>query len=197
MFHLAVPLLYPPGYLLPITCLHLVVRQSFREGFYCYTRVADEREPRVFGGVEVRDVDVHEPDIRVLKCRLRGGREIRVAGADADHEVRFLCGAVGAARSRDPYSAQTRRVVVGQRSLARLRLGDGDTGALHELPQGVGSLGVDHAAPGDYQRAAGTPDERGGLFQGLVVGARAPYGPYAAFEEFLREVVGLSLNVLG
>jgi hypothetical protein len=67
LLHLAVPVPYRTGDLLPVACLHLVAGKCFGEGFERCPSVTDKREPRVFGGVEVRDVDVHETYPRVLE----------------------------------------------------------------------------------------------------------------------------------
>ena len=50
-------------------------------------RVTDERDRGVLEGVELADVDVDEPDARVLEGGLRRRREVREPGADADHEI--------------------------------------------------------------------------------------------------------------
>ena len=50
-------------------------------------RITDQREPRMLLRVELRDVHVDEAHLLVLERRLRRGREVRPARADADHEV--------------------------------------------------------------------------------------------------------------
>ena len=69
-----------------------------------------------------------------------------------------------------PIAPTRLRVVVGQRALAGLRLGDGDPGRLGELAQRVGRLGVDRAAAGDDQRLARAAQQRRGLGQHVRLG---------------------------
>src|SRR5215213_6509376 len=109
-----------------------VPSQGFGEGFERRPGVPQEAQAHVLGGVEIRDVDVYEAYLRVLEGCLRGGGEVRPAGANPDHYVGLPGSTVGGQRSRRPDGAESAGVVVGHRALAGLRLADRDAGLLGE-----------------------------------------------------------------
>ena len=87
--------------------------------------------PGVLERVDGRDVEVDEA--RVLgEQRARGGREVAPARADAEDHVGLARDRVGGGRAGGADRAERLRVVVGQRALAGLRLGDRDAGRLGE-----------------------------------------------------------------
>ena len=52
-----------------------------------HARIAEQRQPALLRRVERGDVDVDEAHARVLERRVRRGREVAPARADADHQV--------------------------------------------------------------------------------------------------------------
>ena len=88
--------------------------------------VGDERQPGVLEGVDGRDVEVDEADVGSAEGAARRGREVAPARADAEHDVGLAGERVGGGRAGGADRAERLRVVVGQRALAGLRLGDGD-----------------------------------------------------------------------
>ena len=120
--------------------------------------IGDERDSRTLVGVEFGHVDVDKVHIRVFKERHRGGGEIGVARADADHQVGFAGQAVGGQVSRRSHGAHALRVVVRQGALAGLCFCYRDAGLLGEKRQGLGGLTVNYPAPGNDQRAAAGAD---------------------------------------
>ncbi len=159
-------------------------------------RVAHQRQRGVLARIDLGDVDRDEPDPLVLERGLRGGREVAQPRADDDHEVgvaREEIGRTGAGRAD---AAERQWMRIGQRSLARLRLADGDAGRVDESAQRVGGVAVEHAAAGDDERPRAGADRRRGLLQSIAIGARARDRPDARLEQRRRVVVGLGLHVL-
>ena len=117
-----VPLAVEPRDLLAVTTGHRPAGEQLRETLERRARVADERSAVVLDGIEVGDVDVDEPHLRVAECRLRRGREVGPASADAEDEVGLGGEAVGCERSGHPDRAERGGMVIRQRSLARLGL---------------------------------------------------------------------------
>ena len=87
-------------------------------------------------------------------------------------------------------------MVVGQRALAGLGLGDGDPGRLRERAERRRSLRVAHPAAGDDQRALGGADQVGRPPHERLVGERARDDPVPLGEELLRELPRFGLHVL-
>ena len=76
--------------------------------------------------VHLEDVDVDEPDVRILERRLRRGGEVGVASADTDDHVGGLGHLVGALGSGDARSAEAERVLIS--SACPCRTGSSATG---------------------------------------------------------------------
>jgi len=122
--------------------------------------------------------------------------KVRPTGADPDDEVRVARDAVRGERPGRADRAERERVVVRQRALAGLGLGDRDPAAIDERAQRVGRAAVDDPAARDDERPArgvdelDRPTERGGV-------RRAPLDvPHALREELVRDVECLGLHVL-
>ena len=87
-------------------------------------------------------------------------------------------------------------MVIRQRALARLCLGNRNPTLLDECPQGVRRLGVDGAPAGDDQRALRTPNECNGFHDPTRIGLRPRDVPDAAREKLGGVLVGLRLHIL-
>ena len=74
--------------------------------------------------VELRDVHVDEARLRVRERRPRRGGEVGPASADADNEVGSRGDPIRGRGSGRADRAEGRRMVIGQRALSSLRLGD-------------------------------------------------------------------------
>ncbi len=148
-------------------------------------------------GVELAHVEVDEPDAGVLEGGLGRGREVRVARADADHEIGLAGHDVRPRRPRDPDGAEGGWIVEAQRTLAGLGLAHGDPRRGHEGAERVRRLGVEQAPPGHDQGAPAASQERGRAAHRVGIGKGPPYPPDPVLEEGLRVVPRLALHVLG
>ena len=146
--------------------------------------------------VELGDVDVDEANVRVLPGGLGGAGEVAVAGADADHQVGLFGDAVGRKGAGDADRTQVQRVIPAQAALAGHGFTHRDAGGVHELPQRLSRLGVDHAAAGHDHRLLAGPDQLGCLRQRRPIRPVAHDMPDALAEERDRVVVGLGLHIL-
>ena len=102
-----------------------------------HPRVGDDRQAALLGGVERRNVDVDEADVRILERRLRRGREVAPPRADADHEVGVAGQPVGGRRPGRADGAEAQRMVGDERAAAGLGLAHGNAGGVDELAQGA------------------------------------------------------------
>ncbi len=193
---LLVPLLAEARGLVAIGRIDRVALQRVPEQLDRRARVADEREPGLLRGVEVRDVDVDEPRTGVCECRLRGRREIRPASTDADHEVGLGGDAVGGEGPGHSDRPERRRMVVRKRALAGLRLAFRNPRLLDEAAQCSGGPGVDDPAAGDDQGTLSRPDALDSLGDRRRVRDGPRNVPDAPREKLLGKVVGLGLHVL-
>ena len=195
--HFRIPRLVQPLRLGPIGRLHGIAGQQFPELIQRLSGVAHDGQAVVFAGVELGHVDVDEADTRVLPGSLGGGREIAVAGADADDQIGVPGDAVGRQRACDADRAEIQRMIPAQAALAGHRLAHRNAGRVDELPQGFRGIRVDHAAAGyDHGVLAGADHLRGSP-QGCSIGAIAHNVPDAPAKQFDRVVVSLGLHVLG
>lgn len=176
--------------------LVVVERQCLRQLFQGAAGVRDQRGGGQLVAVVRGDVEVQEADVRRREQGVGRRGEVRVAGADAYHQVGQTGEFVRRRRTRVSDAAHVLGVVVAQGALADLGGGDGDAGRRGELRQRLlGAAVVDSAARDDQGTAGGTDRPyRFGQFVG--VGGRAAYVPHAVGEELVGPVVRLGLNVL-
>src|SRR5207244_2189906 len=85
--NLAVPFLTQLLVMGLITVAHRPTLQSPVERLERRACVSRQRHPTKLVAVQLGDVDVDEPNVWVLKPGPRAGREVAVAGADADDDV--------------------------------------------------------------------------------------------------------------
>ena len=143
------------------------------------------------------DVHVHERHVRIAEGRAAGGREVREAGADPQHQVGL------GARPGWPRTSRwrpSRPATAGGRTGARpcrpasRRRGSRPLSANDR--SAVGGLGVANAAARDDQRPLRGPDQAGRAPQERLVGERARDHPAPLGEELLGELPRLGLHVL-
>ncbi len=190
------PALRAGAVLLHVVLGHAVPGQHLGQLSQRRARIADHRGRRLLVGVQRGDVDVDEPNVRVGEQSPGGGGEVRVAGADADDQVRGTGDVVGDRGAGVPDGPELAGVVEAQRATARLRFGHRNSGALGESPQRFFRTAVVYPAPGDDQRTLRRPDPLGGLGDRPRVRCRAVHPPHPLGEELLRPVVRLGLHVL-
>lgn len=174
----------------------VVERQCLRQLLQGAAGVRDQRGGGQLVAVVRGDVEVQEADVRRCEQGVGGSREVRVAGADAYHQVGQAREFVRCRRARVADAADVLGVVVAQGALAGLGGGDGDTGRRGELRQRLLRAAVVDSAARDDQGAAGGTDRPYRFGQFVGVGGRAAYVPHAVGEELVRPVVRLGLNVL-
>ena len=147
-------------------------------------------------GIEALHVEADDRRLRVAEQRPGAGGEILQPRADREHDVGLGRERVRGARAGDADRAHVERMIVRQRALAGLRLGDRNAVRLGEAPQRLGRLGVVHAAAGDDQRFLRAPDERRRVDELALVRPDPPQAPDALGEEALGIVERLRLHVL-
>ena len=105
--------------------------------------------------------------------------------------------ALAAVRAGRADGADGTRVVVGQRALAGLRLGDRDAGGLGAArPARRSRRRRSTPPPATISGRCAAAEQVGGLRQRLGLGRGPAHAPDAALEELVRPVVGLGLHVL-
>jgi hypothetical protein len=159
-------------------------------------RVTDQWQRGVLERVELGDVDRDEAHALVLKRGLRCRGEVAEPRADDQHKIRVTREEVRRSRASGADAAKRQRMRVGERAFARLRFADGDAGCIHETPERVGRLAVDHAAAADEERPPARVNEARRFLQAVAIRARACDGPHARLEQRRRIVVRLGLNIL-
>src|SRR5258708_404455 len=87
-------------------------------------------------------------------------------------------------------------MIMRQRALAGLRLGDRDAVALGAGRKRSCGVGIVHAAAGDDERLASRSDQACSICQFARIGRRAALAPDALREEALRIREGLGLRIL-
>ena len=180
-----------------ITVAHRPTLQSPVERLERRACVSRQRHPTKLVAVQLGDVDVDEPNVWVLKRGPRAGREVAVAGADADDDVGLRGDSVGCRRAGGSDGAEGAWMIERQRPLAGLGLRDGDSAAPDEPAQHLRRLGVDDAAARDEERLLGAPDQARRAVESRSVGQRPRDVPDTHLEKTVRIVVRLGLHVLG
>ena len=129
---LGLPFLFQAGDLLAQRLIDAIALQGLSQLAQRDLGVGYQGKCRLLECVKLGDVDVNKTHIRVLEDSLRGGGEIGIACADADHQIRLSRDAVGGQRACRADGAQIERMVVGQAALAGLRLANGNARLLDE-----------------------------------------------------------------
>ncbi len=140
--------------LLPVRGVNRPAVYGFPELHQDRASVPQDGGARVFGGVEAGDVATDEPG-GGAEGRSGRRREVAPPSTDAYDNVRLPGQGVGRGSPGRADGPNGLGVVVGERTLARLRLRHGDAGRLCEGAERVGGLRVDHTSAGHQERTAG------------------------------------------
>ena len=134
--------------------------------------------------------------VRISECCVGGGGEIGPARTDADHHVGATREPVRGQCPGRPDRPQVRWMVIGQRSLAGLRLPYRNPGQVDELPQRIGGLRIDHATAGHDHRPIRAADHGRRAIESPGIGLGARHVPGALLEKCIGVVVGFRLDIL-
>ena len=160
-------------------------------------RVRDQRCSGLLMGIERTHIEVQKLHTGGRESRAGGSREIAVAGADADDQIRFSGQRVCRSGPRCTDGTHRLRMIVIEGPLARLRFGDRNACSFGEAAQRIVGAGVDNASPGHDERLVRGTNGRDGPGQRRRFGDRPGNVPYPTGEQLFGPVPGLGLNILG
>ncbi len=148
-------------------------------------------------GVVTTVVDGDELHALMLIKPLGAGGEVGEPGTDGDDHVGILGNDVGGISTGDADTAQAVRMAGLAGALSGLGLAKGNLELLAELLYSLAGLGVTHAAAHNDKGFLRRGNDFSDIVQFLFHGGRTGNAVYALLEEILREVIALTLHVLG
>src|SRR5688572_9101923 len=150
----------------------------------------------MFVTIQFRNVDVDKSNARVAERSFGRGCKIGVTSADADDNVGLGCDSIRRERTGRSNGAQVPRMIAAERTFARLRFTNGNSGGCTKLGKDFGGLAVNNASARDNQRLFGTPQKFRSTVQRLAIRAVSRDSPNTFFKQLQRIVIRLGLNIL-
>src|SRR6266508_3734994 len=116
----------------------------------------------MFEGVKFGNVNVDEPNVRVLERGLGSSGEVGIARSDADDQVRIMSQSIGGKRSGRADGSRVLWMIIRKGTFSRLRFSNRDSGLLDETRQCLTRFAIkDPATRNDQWTLAGSDGVHG------------------------------------